>query len=57
MKYFFILSLVLSNAIFANYSEHPKAKEVIEILVNEHGFDENYVTQILQTAKKQDMIL
>ena len=57
MKYFFILFLVFSNAILANYSEHPEAKEVIETLVNEYGFDENYVSQILQTAKKQDKIL
>ena len=57
MKYFFILFLMLSNAILANYSEHPEAKEVIKTLVNEHGFDENFVTQILQTAKKQEKIL
>ena len=57
MKYFFIFFLVLSNAILANYSQHPEAKEVIEILVNEHDFDENYVAQILQTAKKQEKIL
>ena len=57
MKYFFILFLVLSNAILANYSQHPEAKEVIEILANEHGFDENYVIRILQTAKKQEKIL
>jgi len=57
MKYFFILFLVFSNAILANYSEHPEAKEVIETLVNEYGFDENYVSQILQTAKKQEKIL
>ena len=57
MKFFFILFLVLSNAILANYSEHPEAKEVIETLVNEYGFDEDYVTQILQTAKRQEKIL
>ena len=48
---------MLSNVILANYSEYPEAKEVIETLVNEHGFDENYVSQILQTAKKQEKIL
>ena len=40
-----------------NYSEHPEAKDVIKTLVDKHGFDENYVTQILQTAKKQKKIL
>ena len=57
MKYLFILFLFSSNAIFADYSKHPEAQDVIRILVSEHGFDENYVTKILQTAKKQDRIL
>lgn len=57
MKYLFIFFLILSNAIFANYSEHPEAQDVIETLVTEYGFDESYVAQILQTAKKQDKIL
>ena len=57
MKIFFILFFVLSNSILANYSEHPEAKDVIKTLVDKHGFDENYVTQILQTAKKQKKIL
>jgi len=57
MKYLFIFFLIFSNAIFANYSEHPEAQDVIETLVTEYGFDESYVAQILQTAKKQDKIL
>ena len=57
MKYLFILFLFFSNAILADYSKHPEAQDVIRILVSEHGFDENYVTKILETAKKQDRIL
>ena len=57
MKYLFILFLFFSNAILANYSKHPEAKDVIRILVSEHGFDESYVIKILETAKKQDQIL
>ena len=57
MKYLFILFLFFSNAILANYSKHPEAKDVIRILVSEHGFDESYVIKILETAKKQDRIL
>ena len=38
MKYLFILFLFFSNAILANYSKHPEAKDVIRILVSEHGF-------------------
>ena len=57
MKYLFILFVFFSNAILANYSKHPEAKDVIRILVSEHGFDESYVIKILETAKKQDRIL
>ena len=57
MKYLFVLFLFFSNAILANYSKHPEAKDVIRILVSEHGFDESYVIKILETAKKQDRIL
>jgi membrane-bound lytic murein transglycosylase B len=57
MKYLFIIIFVFSNTILANYSEHPEARDVIEALVNKHGFDEKYVTQILQTAEKQEKIL
>ena len=57
MKYFLITFLVFSNTILANYSLHPEARAVIETLVNEHGFDEKYVTQIIQNAKKQEQIL
>ena len=56
MKYLFIL-LFFSSAILGDYSKHPEAQDVIEILVSEHGFDKNYVTKILQTAKKQERIL
>tara|TARA_B100001250_G_scaffold177320_1_gene152360 strand:- start:6468 stop:7352 length:885 start_codon:yes stop_codon:yes gene_type:complete len=57
MKYLFIFFLLFSNDILANYSNHPEAQDVIEILITEHGFDKNYVTQILKTAKKQERIL
>ncbi len=57
MKYLFTLFLFFSNAIAADYSKHPAAQDVIKTLVLEHGFDQNYVTKILQTANKQDQIL
>ena len=57
MKYFFITLLFLSNYIFANYSEHPDAKEVIETLVRDHGFEKSYVIKVLESAKKQEKIL
>ena len=57
MKYLFLLCFLLSNNIIANYSQHPEAKDVIETLVIDHGFDENYIIEILETGKKQDRIL
>ena len=42
---------------FADYSKHPEAQDVINTLVNEHGFDESYLVKTLQTAKKQEQIL
>ena len=57
MKYFFIILLFLSNYIFANYSEHPDAKEVIATLVRDHGFEKSYVIKVLESAKKQEKIL
>ena len=57
MKYLFILFVFFPNAVFANYSEHPEAQEVIKTLVSEYGFDQSYVIQILQSAKKQERIL
>ena len=57
MKYIFIILLLLSNEIFADYSKHPDAIEVIETLVNDYGFDKSYVIKILKSAKKQEKIL
>ncbi len=57
MKYFFIILLFLSNDIFADYSDHPDAKEVITKLVRDHGFEKSYVIQVLESAKKQEKIL
>ena len=57
MKFLFIFFLFFSSSLFADYSEHLEAQDIIEILVKEHGFDRSYVIQILKTAKKQDRIL
>ena len=57
MKILIIILLFLSNDIFSDYSEHPEAKEVIESLVRDHGFEKSYVIQILGSARKQEKIL
>ena len=57
MKVLIIILFFLTNNIFADYSEHPEAQEVIETLVRDHGFEKSYVIQILKSAKKQEKIL
>lgn len=57
MKYFFIFIFLFHNLVYADYSEHSEAQDVIEELVSEHGFEEDYVLTILQSAKKQESIL
>jgi len=51
MKFLFIFFLFFSSSLFADYSEHPEAQDIIETLVGEHGFDRSYVIQILKMAK------
>ena len=53
MKVLIIILFFLSNDIFADYSEHPEAQEVIETLVRDHGFEKNYVIQILNLLKNK----
>ena len=57
MRFLFILALLFTNYIFADYSKHPEAQDLINTLVKEHGFDESYLVKTLQTAKKQEQIL
>ena len=57
MRFLCILALLFTNYIFADYSKHPEAQDVISTLIKEHGFDESYLVKTLQTAKKQEQIL
>ena len=57
MRFLFILALLFTNYIFADYSKHPEAQDVISTLIKEHGFDESYLVKTLQTATKQEQIL
>ena len=57
MKYLILLIFLSQNLVYADYSKHSEAQDVIEELISEHGFDKNYVLRILQSAKKQQSIL
>jgi len=53
----FIISLSISFSTFADYSMHKDSKAVIDELVNEYGFEESYVIDVLKNAKKRNEML
>ena len=53
----FIISLSISFYTFADYSMHKDSKAVIDELVNEYGFEESYVIDVLKNAKKRNEML
>jgi len=53
----FIISLSISLSTFADYSVHKDSKAVIDELVNEYGFEESYVIDVLKNAKKRNEML
>ena len=53
----FIISLSISLSTFADYSMHKDSKAVIDELVNEYGFEESYVVEVLKNAKKRNEML
>ena len=57
MKYFLSFFFLFANLVYADYSDHPEAADVINTLVTEHGFEKSYVIKVLQSAKKQEKIL
>ncbi len=46
-----------SSLAFADYSEHPKAQQVIERLVSQHDFSRDYVVGVLSQAETEPRIL
>ena len=57
MKYFLLISILFTSPIFTDYSEHPEAQDLINDLVQDHGFERSYVIKVLQAAEKKDKIL
>ena len=57
MKNLILISILFNASIFADYSNHKDSKEVIDELVNEHGFEESYVINVLKQAKKRKTAL
>ena len=57
MKNLILIAIIFNASIFADYSNHKDSKEVIDELVNEHGFEESYVINVLKQAKKRKTAL
>ena len=57
MKNFLFLIFTLVNLSYADYFEHPESQEIINELVEIHGFDKKYVETVLKDAKKQQKII
>jgi membrane-bound lytic murein transglycosylase B len=57
MKNFLPIFVFFSSLSFADYSNHPQAQDLINSLVNDHGFERSYVVKVLKTAQKKDKIL
>jgi membrane-bound lytic murein transglycosylase B len=51
------ISISISFFTFADYSMHKDSKAVIDELVNEYGFKESYVIEVLKDAKKRNEML
>ena len=57
MKNLILIAILFNASIFADYSNHKDSKEVIDELVNEHGFEESFVINVLKQAKKRKTAL
>ena len=57
MKIFLPIFLLFASLSFADYSDHPEAKDLIDSLVKDHNFEREYVVEVLKAAQKKDNIL
>ena len=55
-KLLFTLIFTISY-VQSDYLSHPEANALIEELVNEHGFDKNFVQEVLSNAEKKQKII
>ena len=57
MKNLILITILFNVCAFADYSNHEDSREVIDELVNVHGFDESFVIDVLKQAKKRKTAL
>ena len=52
-----LILMIFSFNTAADYSNHNESQKVIDELVNDHGFEESYVIEVLKYAKRRDEML
>ena len=52
-----LILMIFSFNSDADYSNHNESQKVIDELVNDHGFEESYVIEVLKYAKRRDEML
>ena len=57
MKNLILIAFLFNISAFADYSNHEDSREVIDELVNVHGFEESFVIDVLKQAKKRKTAL
>ncbi len=53
MRKLLLITILFNLSVLADYSDHEVSREVIAELVNEHGFEESFVVDVLKDAKKR----
>ena len=56
-KVLLFTTIIYSLSVFTDYSMHVDSEEVINELVNEHGFEKTFVINVLKNAKKRKEML
>ena len=57
MKKLKFIILIFSINLYADYLMHPKTEALIDELVNEHGFERDYVSEVLASAERKQKII
>ncbi len=57
MKKLLLITILFNVSAFTDYSNHKDSREVIDELVNVHGFEESFVIHVLKQAKKRKTAL
>lgn len=57
MKYILQIIIFFSLSIYGDYFDHPNSQETINELIENYGFDSDYVEEVFKNARKQQKII